>query len=354
MFCTPYNTSCVGWFAREVLFNFAGMKINVHTSIRIISLLLTIFMLVRDLTAEDVNSVMERIFYDILAGSAILLAFSDDRGNLHSSLIAVSSAAVIMAAACLFCPFRYAVEILAVSLLLVRMVMRTVLKYRHVRNLFKTDSTWRDISDYSLMAYQSLLLMLVISRHCFQEGILTSAIFSCLMACLYVILYRRAYTGHTCLIPAKKERLVKEIMRGNLGVCAEDGGAEGVMMNTLYRKVVGYMDSHQPFLNDKFGINDLAEAMYTNRAYLSRAINTYSGRNFRQFVNWYRIKYSVDLIDSDLRLKVVELASMSGFHSVVTYNMAFKLNMNKTPSEYINDRKASRLECPSNSPEPER
>ena len=35
------------------------------------------------------------------------------------------------------------------------------------------------------------------------------------------------------------------------------------------------------------------------------------------------------------RMRVEELTEMSGFHSTVTYTMAFKANMHVTPGEYL-------------------
>jgi transcriptional regulator GlxA family with amidase domain len=39
-------------------------------------------------------------------------------------------------------------------------------------------------------------------------------------------------------------------------------------------------------------------------------------------------------------LKIAELANMSGFNSVVSYNMAFRLFMNENPSEWCRKERA--------------
>ena len=66
-----------------------------------------------------------------------------------------------------------------------------------------------------------------------------------------------------------------------------------------------------------------------------------SGKNFRQFINSYRIRYSVELMKKNPRLRMDEVATMSGFHSTVTFTMAFKANMGETPGEYAQRLKSN-------------
>lgn len=106
------------------------------------------------------------------------------------------------------------------------------------------------------------------------------------------------------------------------------------MGRELYERACRYMEDNRPYLVPSFRLDDLAMALYTNKLYLSRAINNFSEKNFRQFVNYYRITYSMKLYEDNKRLKVVDMAELSGFNSVVSYNMAFKLVMNLTPSEW--------------------
>ena len=48
----------------------------------------------------------------------------------------------------------------------------------------------------------------------------------------------------------------------------------------LYDKVCRYMTEHKPFLVESFSLQDLANALYTNRVYLSKTINHYSEKTF--------------------------------------------------------------------------
>lgn len=98
-----------------------------------------------------------------------------------------------------------------------------------------------------------------------------------------------------------------------------------------------YMEEKRPYLDQTFDMSSLADRMFTNKLYLSKTINILSGRNFRQFVNFYRVRRAIELLKTDPRLKMGEVSEMSGFHSSVSFNMSFKVNTGKTPSEWLQD-----------------
>lgn len=102
----------------------------------------------------------------------------------------------------------------------------------------------------------------------------------------------------------------------------------------LYDRIVEYFERDKPFLDNNLTINDVVKVVFSNKVYISRAISQFTGRNFCQFVNYYRISYSKDCFRENPELKITEMAEMSGFNSVVTYNMAFRLFMNENPSDW--------------------
>lgn len=319
--------------------------VNCHTSIRIMSLVTLSGMAAFDIHSGGPGCLRCSLASDLFASMTILLTVPSAREDLKASFFeAVSGMTFLLAVKVL----HSEVVIPACCLVMITFLLTdTSRKYRRIRSLFRPESIWIDISDYSSMLYRVVVLsiMLIYNTLCvlFDCGVIPAA----LASVLYVILYARAYSGHTFMIPARMEKMIREIARGNIRAYISDDPQEQDRITTLYGKVLHYMETRQPFLNDQFDINDLAAAVYTNRAYLSRAINLCSGKNFRQFVNYYRVNYALELLEKDLRLKVVELAVMSGFHSVVTFNMAFKLNMHETPSDYIQRMKVNRLRLPS-------
>lgn len=120
-------------------------------------------------------------------------------------------------------------------------------------------------------------------------------------------------------------------------------GDEVDKMDDLYRRLEDYMQDKAPYLNENLSLGDLAAELYTNKTYLSKTINQKSGKNFCQYINQYRVNYAVSVIERDKRVKVLELAIISGFHSVASFNMAFRLFMGDTPSEYMRTLRAEEL-----------
>jgi len=102
----------------------------------------------------------------------------------------------------------------------------------------------------------------------------------------------------------------------------------------LYDRCCRYMTEHRPFLVESFTLQDLANALFTNKAYLSRTINHFSGKNFRQYVNYYRVMYAMDLFRNNMSLRVSEMAELSGFHSPTSFFQSFRTVMGEAPSHW--------------------
>lgn len=106
------------------------------------------------------------------------------------------------------------------------------------------------------------------------------------------------------------------------------------MYKELYDRVLEYFETEMPFLNNSLTINDVAKVVFSNKLYISRAISQQTGRNFCQFVNYYRVSYSIEAFRNNPDLKINEMSEISGFNTAVSFNMAFRLFMNENPSDW--------------------
>lgn len=120
---------------------------------------------------------------------------------------------------------------------------------------------------------------------------------------------------------------------------AGTGSLEDDVYKEIYDRVVQYFDEEKPYLSSELTINDVCQAVFSNRLYISRAISRYTGRNFCQFVNYHRVIYSMEYFRSDTNLKVAEIWPASGFNSIVSYSMAFRLFVGLNPSEWCRKEK---------------
>ena len=97
----------------------------------------------------------------------------------------------------------------------------------------------------------------------------------------------------------------------------------GAVDQFLYDRCCRYMADRKPFLVESFSLG-----------YLSKTINYFSGKNFRSYINHYRVMYAMELFRKNKSLTVSELGALSGFHSGTTFNQAFKAVMQESPSTW--------------------
>ena len=137
----------------------------------------------------------------------------------------------------------------------------------------------------------------------------------------------------------ENERLIIESMKISTAESSAAANREKAVYKDLYDRLVAYFEAEKPFLRGDLTINDVVEKVFSNKLYISRSISHYTGRNFCQFVNYYRVMYSVDCFRQNTDLKVSELWSLCGFNSIVSYNMAFRLFMGENPSDWCRAEK---------------
>ena len=103
------------------------------------------------------------------------------------------------------------------------------------------------------------------------------------------------------------------------------------------RKISSYMESAKPFLRKNFTLNKLTQDLELSPTYTSRVINEVYGKNFKDYVNGFRIENACkNLLNEKMRNYTIEaIAQESGFHSRTAFYNAFKRIMHMSPGEYI-------------------
>lgn len=180
-----------------------------------------------------------------------------------------------------------------------------------------------------------MLLSVVFSMGMMSDakgGTLTGYVSVAFMSLQLVAMIIRIWRGSLMVIMSSHEDAIMESFR--ISQVEIGNGSRATAYRELYDRILEHFEKDKPFLNSSLAISDVAQAVFSNKSYISRVISSYTGRNFRQFVNYYRIAYAMTLFRKDPGLNVTKLSMMAGFNSVVSFNMAFRFFMDENPSEW--------------------
>ena len=329
-------------------------KICVHKTVRLLSIVALPVLILTDILLLHAP-IAARFSVDVYCALQILMLYPVTRDPAAPSLVAAGvSLALFMLLKTVDAP-GWAFVLACQSILLLFITRKILIRYKEVPPLFHVSAVWAGVEDhlylYHVVAFMLMGTVLLASLygpsavwHWLSLGL------GCILFCLQ---YYRVFARTTLLLGSSKEEQIKNGQRSScykMPVQYVDSDSRSA---TLFNDVVRIMETRKPYLQDDFSVDDLARLTHTNRMYLSKAVNFHSGRNFNQMVNYYRVKYAVELIKKDPSLKMNELSQMCGFHTVVSFNMAFKLNERMTPSEYARSVKVVKLNPGSRASSPE-
>lgn len=103
------------------------------------------------------------------------------------------------------------------------------------------------------------------------------------------------------------------------------------------KKLFKTMEEDKLFLNPELSLREVSAAIGSNMKYLSLYLNRNLGTSFYEYVNKFRVEEACVLIqrmERDGRINMAEVAQLSGFNSLSSFNRYFKKEKNMTPKEY--------------------
>lgn len=281
-----------------------------------------------------------RLCVDVFCAVMLLMLYPVSREPVWPSLAFVGSTLPFLLILKVLRMPDWTFVVAACLVLMAFLARKTMNKYKEVPLLFHVSAVWAGVEDYMYLLHVVLVLfagMLLLAMRPLSPDFLWGYFVT--LVVLLGVEYYRVRTRSTVFLGQKKEDEIKLGQKNaviKMPIQYVDSDSRSA---TLFNNVVRVMETKKPYLQDDFTIDDLARMTHTNRLYLSKSINFHSGRNFNQLINLYRVKYALDLMKKDPGLKMVELSQMCGFHTIVSFNMAFKLNERITPSQYARSLK---------------
>ena len=237
--------------------------------------------------------------------------------------------------ACSFIPLAAFVSMLAGVFYIIAIAMRL----RSVNLVMNCGNAWSYASitmDSVYLLFMMLDVLLLTTTLCVSVlyARIVSAIVSLLLVLQLAALGLRVIMDSLFVIWQRQERRIVESMKMSQNDIAKTSQKTNELYSDIYARIVALFETEKPYLNSELTINDVVKMIFTNKLYISRAISRFTGRNFCQFVNYYRVTHSIKIFRDNPDLKVVELASQSGFNSSVSFSMAFRLYMSECPSDW--------------------
>lgn len=109
----------------------------------------------------------------------------------------------------------------------------------------------------------------------------------------------------------------------------------------LFQKITVLMQGQKVFLQQTCTLETVANTLNSNRTYISRAINTCSGKNFNTYINSLRINESINIM-ANINLKKLSIegiAQSSGFRNRTSFISAFQKEVGMLPSTFLGNLK---------------
>jgi AraC-like DNA-binding protein len=122
-------------------------------------------------------------------------------------------------------------------------------------------------------------------------------------------------------------------------------GSVHVIGNVQYliEKIEYVMAHEKPYKNPELSIAELSEILDSKPHLISKVINDYYQKNYRDFINEYRINEFIRAFKSKeyKNFTFLALANEVGFNSKSTFNLAFKKYTKRSPREYFKVKQKS-------------
>jgi AraC-like DNA-binding protein len=107
-------------------------------------------------------------------------------------------------------------------------------------------------------------------------------------------------------------------------------------IKSLFEEMEHLLKEQKIFLESDISLTTLSKRLKTSTQKTSFTINTKAGCNFNEYINRYRVAYSIYLLNKEegRNLTIASIGTEAGFNSLSSFNQAFKKVTGKTPSQF--------------------
>lgn len=141
------------------------------------------------------------------------------------------------------------------------------------------------------------------------------------------------------LTPGKADSLLNpEVKKKYMGL-----NVSAERKNEVERKITELMKVKKPFLREDCTLQLIANELNESPNMISMVINSHFSKSLPDFINHYRIKMAIEILQSGNKNLTIEgVAYECGFGNRISFYKAFKKETGKTPSEYLKAKEFSK------------
>jgi AraC-like DNA-binding protein len=210
-----------------------------------------------------------------------------------------------------------------------------VLKYnRNIKNSFSNieniDLSWLIYLVIGTVLIWVVVLLSYLLNFVFGEGFQANFL---IYIAISIFLYTFAFKSY------KQPEIKRDSVEKDHRKAYEKSGLTDDRASELLNKIIDFMKTEKPYLNDKLNLTQLADQLEISSHNISEVINTKLNQNFYDFINSYRVHEVKNRIEADKNSTYSILAHGydAGFTSKSAYYSAFKKFTRRTPAQYRKD-----------------
>ncbi len=109
---------------------------------------------------------------------------------------------------------------------------------------------------------------------------------------------------------------------------------KNIDVSSILENLNALMENEKLYLQENINLKFLSSRLKITSHQLSRILNEYLQVNFRTYINSYRIKEAIALLESSPELGILEISIAAGFNSKSSFYTAFQKETGCLPAEY--------------------
>lgn len=126
----------------------------------------------------------------------------------------------------------------------------------------------------------------------------------------------------------------KEVNNSEYSIKYRNSGLTETFAEELNENLIRLMSVDKIFLDSELNLEELSKNLNTSIHLASQLINQYYNKNFRDYINDFRIDEAKDLIMKHKNPHIDKIAFDVGFKSKSSFYSAFKKRTNVSPSKF--------------------